>query len=104
MEEDKAAVTKAKRQVAKERICNKIVKSIEGKDVDEALWLVCNLFVLELKLAPIGSKDMKATLAGFSKLLIDMKKSNPSTEIDKQELLAELLQYMNGGAVDVIDN
>lgn len=98
MEEEKPVETKGKRQVAKERICNKIIKTIEDRDVDEALWMVCRLFVIELKLADAGSKDMKATLAGFSKLLIDMKKSNPSTEIDKQELLAELLQYMNGDA------
>jgi len=89
--------TKARRQVTKERICNKIGKSMEANDVDAALWQLGKLFVLELKASKTGSKEMKAVLASFSKMLIDIKRSNPSLEIDKGELLQELLEYMSIG-------
>lgn len=87
--------TKARRQVTKERICNKISKSMEANDVDGALWLCGKLFVMELKASKTGSKEMKTTLASFTKMLIDIKRTNPQLDIDKGELLQELLEYMN---------
>lgn len=83
------------REVIKERLCNRIVASLEAKDVDSALWITAELFAYELKNTPAGDREMKQALSSFSKLLVDMKKAaGPVSDNDKQQLLNELLDYI----------
>ncbi len=97
--EDTTKTTKPRkpaREVKKERLLNRIDEQLEAKNIDEAIWLTAQLYTLELRASKVGTKDMKTALASFSKMLIDMKKGSPVSDLDKEELLAELLEYMDG--------
>jgi hypothetical protein len=86
---------KPTREVIKERICNKIVAALVSKNVDDALWLTAELFAYELKNTAAGDREMKQALSSFSKLLVDMKKAaGPVSDNDKQQLLNELLDFI----------
>lgn len=92
--EDKKPRQRPTREIVKERLCNKVVAALEAKDVDTAIWLTAQLFAYELKATKAGDREMKMALSAFAKLLIDMKKTAPVSDVDKQELLNELLDYI----------
>lgn len=65
------------------------------RDSDSLLWSLVKLHLHNLRYTEPGTKDYTAALSSLSKLAIDIKKTQPVSDSSKEEMLSEMMSYLN---------
>lgn len=73
-----------------------ISAAIGNKDIDGAIWATLSLYLHELRYTDTDTNGMKMLLKDLAKVLLELKKSSATTDGDKEKMLAELMQFIQG--------
>lgn len=65
------------------------------RDSDSLLWSLVRLHLHNLRYLEAGTKDYTAAVTSLSKLAIDIKKTQPVSDSSKEEMLSEMMAYLN---------
>lgn len=74
-----------------------VESAISQKDTDNASWALLKLHLHNLRYMKAGTKDYTMALTAASRLVIDIKRSQPISDSNKEQLLEEVMRYMNQG-------